>query len=149
MSGLWNSIIIRSYVTLWGRLCPAQAAALPDNLYSPLLWSKLDTYSCNTKYIYKARNQHCCAIVFIAVRFPHWGQWAMAKSTILGGVFSTAFPTERECLNSCRQMDRACRITFAGEKPALKSFDSRRGIWSISIEMSSLSFIFCQLPISS
>lgn len=95
-------------------------------------------------------SQHCCSVlVFVVIQFPRWEQRAIRKSIILGGIFSAVFPTECECLFSCRQMDRACRITFTGEKPALKSFDSRHSIWSISIETSSLPFIFCQLPISS
>lgn len=93
----------------------------------------------------------CChfAVVSVVVQSPYWERWEITKLIILTGIFSAVFPAECECLFSCRQMDRACRITFTGEKPALKSFDSRHGIWSISIEMSSLSFIFCQMPISS
>lgn len=121
-------------------------------------WSLLPANAKRTKRGKKKKNgkwgsevAQCCyfAVEFVIVQFPFRELWGITKLIILTGIFSAVFPAECECLFSCRQMDRACRITFTGEKPALKSFDSRHGIWSISIEMSSLSFIFCQMPISS
>lgn len=125
-----------------------EVSLLPANAKRPKKGKK---HRKKTKGKWGSEVAQCCyfALVSIVVQPPYWERWEITKLIILTGIFSAVFPAECQCLFSCRQMDRACRITFTGEKPALKSFDSRHGIWSISIEMSSLSFIFCQMPISS